>query len=894
MARLRIVCNSPKDGNVSRFWSAHTHSRYSYNDALPPVESIVAKAKELGYPGLALTDHGNMAGSVKLYTECMKVGIKPFPGSEMYLVRDRSDKKAKRYHLGLVAYTTVGYRNLVQISTRSYRQFHHKPLIDLADLAEFHDTGLSQGIALTTGCFFGLVTQTLVNEGYDPARQLVATLASWFDTYVEIQQHDIDHGEDVMPEHLIAHELYRLATELDLPVIVTQDSHYVEPAERGLHESLKRLVAFGPDVDDAVFPGDGFHMADDAWMAAHHPPELLEAGLSGLSRLLAKWDMAIGEMDTYRYRVPQLVANPSEALRTRVTRELVRRGKASPRYLQRLDEELDVVQAAGMENYLLLVAKVTDHMYDVDMFFQCRGSAAGSLLCWLLNITNVDPIKWKLRFDRFLTKDRTKPPDIDIDVESDRRKELLDWLSESFSVAQIGTFGTYSMSGDEDGKGSLRVSYFSVLRKQGMAKPVWEDIPQEQRDELYRLSEMELCKGYGVHAAGLILCTSRTELETQVPLMYVASSKTFVSQYDMKDVEAIGLVKLDALGVKTMSVLRQTILNMGRDPKEGMDFIPLTDAKTFRMIGKGDTDGVFQLEGATSARYIRNLRPSKIGDVIAAMALYRPGVMASGAMKSYLARKHGEEKTPVRHQIIDNATKETFGILLYQDQVIEVLRALGLGVDDLNVFLKAVKASNKNVAAAAVTMEKYSPMIHQLCQDAGMNEADVQWLWDALEAFAEYSFNRAHATVYGITAYRCAYLSIHHGKEFHAALLSVAAGTEKEIKYMSTTRKRGHRLLRPDVSYSDASYSVDPLDRGIRRGLLSVRGIGPSTAQEIVAARPFQSIPDFATKVNPKVVTGVYDFLAQYEKDGTIPAELGGKLGILYDAGALASIEGVR
>ena len=366
MTRLKIIRKERK----SEFWSAHTHSRYSYNDALPKVEAIVARAKELGYPGLALTDHGNMAGSVKLYTECMKAGIKPFPGSEMYLVRDRSDKKAKRYHVGLVAYTTQGYRNLVQISTRSYRQFHHKPLIDLADLAEFHETGLSEGIALTTGCFFGLVTQTLVNDGYAAARSTVAMLASWFDTYVEIQRHHIDHGDEYPSEEKIARDLNAIATELDLPVVITQDSHYLDPEHRGLHESLKRLVAFGPDPDDAVFPGDGFHLADDGWMAEHHEPHILRAGLSGLQRLLGKWDMAIAEMDEYRYRVPALVADPSAALRQRCTRELIRRGLAKPRYLDRMAEELEVVEAARMANYLLLVAKVTDHMYDVEMFFQ--------------------------------------------------------------------------------------------------------------------------------------------------------------------------------------------------------------------------------------------------------------------------------------------------------------------------------------------------------------------------------------------------------------------------------------------------------------------------------------------------------------------------------------------
>lgn len=884
MTRLRIVRNEVGVTNAE-YWSVHTHSRYSYNDALPSVEAIVARAHELGYQGLALTDHGNMAGSVKLYTECMRHGIKPFPGSEMYLVRDRTDKKAKRYHIGLVAYTTAGYRNLVQISTRSYRQFHHKPLLDLADLAEFSDTGLSDGIALTTGCYFGLVIQTLVSDGYDACRQMVATLATWFDTYVEIQAHGIDHT-DGMTEAEISDALYRIATDLNLPIVITQDSHYVEPADRGLHDSLKRLVAWGPDVDDAVFPGDGFHLADDAWMGAHHSPEVWAAGVRGLSALLAKWSMAIAEMDAYRYRVPSLVADPLLELRQRTTRELVRRSLASPRYLDRLREELEVVEASRMANYLLLVAKVTDHMREVDMFFQCRGSAAGSLLCWLLNITNVDPIRWKCRFDRFLTKDRSKPPDIDIDVESGRRRELLEWLDESFSVTQIGTFGTYSIAGDEAGKGSLRVRYFSTLRKQGL-EPTWEHTSREDREELNRLSAMDLCSGYGVHASGIILCNSRTELETQVPLMYVASSKTFVSQYDMKDVESIGLVKLDALGVKTMDVLRRTIVNLGRDPKDGLDFIPLNDSKTFTMLARGDTEGVFQLEGFTSTREVRRLRPSKIGDVIASMALFRPGVMDSGAMDAYIARRHQEQKVPVRHPIIETITKDTYGILLYQDQVIAILRGLGMSAEDLNVLLKVVKASNKNIGGAAITMATYNDMVYRLAAEKGFSQADADWLWSQLQAFANYSFNRAHATVYGITAYRCAWLATHHGLEFHAALLAVAAGSEKEVKYARATRSRGYRLLRPDVLHSDAGYAVDPKGRGIRRGLLSIKGIGPAAAAAILEARPFRTMGEFATRVNPRAVTGIKDFLAG---DTTLT----GKLEVLEDAGAFSSLEGVR
>lgn len=889
MARLKIVRNKPriKIVRTPRYYSIHTHSRFSANDALPEVKEIVDEAKRLGYRGLGLTDHGNMAGSVQLYMECKKAGIKPFPGSEIYLVKDRGDKKSKRYHAGLLAYTTQGYRNLVQISTRSHRQFHHKPLLDLADLADLSDQGMTQGIALTTGCFFGLVITTLINEGYEAAKQVVATLASWFDTYVEIQAHCIDHGEGVMSEEEIADALYRIAQELDLPVVVTQDSHYTKPDDKPIHEALKRLVSFG-DGEDAVFPGDGFHMVDDRWMQDHHAPHILQAGLAGLDLLIRKHTLAIPEMDEYNYRVPVTAGDPLLSVRERVGARAGQLGLGR-KYEARVDEELEVVEASRMAGYMALVARVCDHMRDVEMFYQCRGSAAGSAVCWLLDITNVDPIRWKLRFDRFLSKDRTKPPDIDIDIESDRRQELLSWINTEFHSVQIGLYSTYSLNGEEgeSSKGSLRVKFLGRKRRDtGSAD--WSSITREEYAQLKSLDDRKLISGYGVHPAGVIICSSREELESTYPMMWVANSKTMVSQYDGIDVERIGGLKLDVLGVKTLAVLRRTLVNMGRSPKEGLDWIPMSDAKSFAMIAKGDTGGVFQLEGGTARTRIKTLKPSKIADVIAAMALYRPGVMASGAMDSYHLRKHRMEKVPQRHKIIMDATNETHGILLYQDQVIEILRALGMGADDLTAFLKAVKASNKNVHSAADVMAHYSPIVRQMCVDAGMDKNDVAWLWEALEAFAEYSFNRAHATVYGITAYRCAYLANHHPVEFHAALLAVAASSSdatKEKGYIGVTRRRGVHIGKPTVNHSQATYAVDPNGRGVRRGLLSIKGIGPKAAHEIAPKAPFKDLDDFMDRVNPRIVTGV----AGYKKDQQFNV---GVLEVLHESGALDCIIG--
>ena len=899
MAALKIKRNS-------KYFSIHTHTRYSNNDAMPKVSEVVKRASELGYPALGVTDHGNIAASVQLYKECKKVGIKPLPGTELYFVDDREDKKAKRRHLCLLAYTTQGYRNLVHISTLTHQNFHHKPLIDYSDMAQLHEEGRTEGLALTTGCYFGPVIQTLITHGYEAAKQIVATFASWFDTYVEIQNHQIDHGEGVLSERNIAYALMSIARELNLPVVITQDSHYTHEDHKPHHEALKSLVTWSEDVSEAVFPGDGFHMVDDEWMREHHREEVwssgpegiervfdesvYEAGIAGLHTILSKYDMFIDEMENYEYKVPQLYPDPDAELYRRTYDALVSRltyGSAQHKqYHAQLLEELDTIAAAGMANYMLMVAEVCDHMRDVAMFFQIRGSAAGSLVCWLLGITPEDPIRWKLRFDRFLSKDRTKPPDIDIDIEHSRRKELMEWIATKYAVVQICNWGTYSIGGDaDDHKGSLRVKYLSRARKTGGITD-WNEVPASDKQMLVDLSDnFTLISSPGVHAAGLVVMSSESELRHMVPMQWIASSETMVTQFDMKDVEEIGLVKLDVLGVKTLTVLRLCILNMQRDPQEGLGWIPLNHRPTFSSLAQGNTDGVFQLEGWTSQRGCRRLKPNKIDDVIAAMALFRPGVMNSGATDSYIARKHREQAVPERHKIIADATKETFGILLYQDQVIVILREMGMDADNLTKFLKAVKASNKGVDEARRTMEYYEPIIQQMCVDHGMTDEDVHWLWQALEAFAEYSFNRAHATIYGITAYRCAWLAINFPLEFHAALLAVAAGTDKEDDYKRVTRGRGIRLLRPDVNISQDTYTVDHKRQCIRRGLLSLDGIGPSVAKEVAAHQPYRSLDEFCEKVNPRIVTGVKPYIAS--GDASV-----GKLKVLLESGAMESLVG--
>ena len=900
---MQIIRRRPKMQIVRspKWWSVHTHSRYSANDALPSVTAIVEKAASLGQKAVGLTDHGNMAGSVELYQQCMKQGLAPFPGSELYFVPDIAQhkqdyadksKKASRYHLGCVAYTTEGYENLVNLSTTSHKQHFHKPLVDFTTLAQLAEDGLTSGLAITTGCFFGYAVQTLLREGEEAVERYLATLDSWFpnSVYVEIQNHNIAH-DDSCSDDQIADQMVDIADRMGLPVVITQDSHYLDPEDKEDHEALKRLVAFGPEEDDAVFPGDGFHHGTEQWIRDHHRDHRLERGLEGLADLLSRHELRIPVLDTYAYAVPTVVADPHQAMKDRCEKAIAEKlkpgaGGIPRRYWQQLREEFEVIEAGGMAGYMMLVAMVTDWLKEHEVPFQTRGSAAGSLVCWLLGITQVDPLKWDLRFDRFLSRDRTKPPDIDLDIAHDRREELIAWLDTKFAAHQIGSWATYGMDSDGEEKGSLLRRYFSRNKHRDNPIEKWENIPQIDRQMLYALSDRELYSGMGTNAAGVVITSTKHEFDKLVPLAYM-SRGGFVTQYSKDDIEALGLVKLDVLGSKTLTVLKRTMENLGRSVDD-LHEIPVDNRQTFTFMRKGDMAGVFQLEGYSSEKGIKRLQPSHIKDVIAAMALFRPGAMISGGTDAFIKRKHKEEAVPQRHELIAKVTAPTYGVMLYQEQVIDILRGLGMDPENLTKFLKAVKASNKEVAAAKVTMASYEEWIDQKTTEIGMSDEDKRFLDESIRGFSEYGFNRAHATVYGLTAYRCAYLAVHHGLHFHAALLAVAAGDpKKEPGYVQATRRRGIRISKADINASGATYTVDPRTASIRRGLQSVKGIGAAVAEAVErerGARPFKDVDDLVSRVPARPVSGG----KHYKEEGV--EGLTGALGKMRDAGVLDSL----
>ena len=839
------------------YWSVHTHSEYSVKDAMGSVKSIVDRAAELNYPGLALTDHGNIAGAVELYQNCMENGIKPFPGCEMYLVESRIDKrKEKRYHFGVLAYTTEGYRNLVNLVNLSHQNFYRYPIVDLADLADLASAGRLKGLVVTTGCYFGYVTQTLINEGRAEARRIVKAFDGWFDhVFVEIQKHCI-HNED-QDEDWNADQLMKIADELGLHIVLGQDSHYVHKEQQPVHDAMKRLVSWSEDPDDSVFPGDGFHMVDDQWMIDHHGSEVYSRAMKGHEALIDMWDMNIEEMDTYAYRIPKIVSDPETTLKKMIAEGLVAKELSGEVYEERIAQEMETITLAGMADYFILVSDVCQHMREEGIEFQTRGSAAGSLVAYLVGITNVDPIIWGTSFDRFMGRpsrrynmnfmelpgkrasirikdlkqltsilgdpsgyndewfqeemtllatnekavqqlieaagltrpvnnpcnstvaymlgiteeepmgpplshvvvDRKSPPDIDLDVDNQRRAEMIEWLDGRYSVVQIGNWMEMGLKTNSTGEqthsdeGSVMVKYRSALRKKLTAQKkspaeikealLWENIPYEDRQMIQEISDLRPYSNVGTHACGLILCNSKDEMDLLVPKMWIPNKKSFVSQFHMKTVESIGLVKLDLLGSKTVTVMSRCAKDLGFDSLDGLrESLNFKDRQVFAAMSRGKTEGVFQLEGYSSMMGVKTLKPKNIDDVIAAMALFRPQTMDAGATEDFMSRRFKREEVPKLHPLLQEHVAATNGIILYQDQIIDILRGMGMNPDDLTQFLKAVKASNKNTSNAGKVIEHYMPIIHDMCQSHGIPEDDWEWLKGAFEAATGYGFNK--------------------------------------------------------------------------------------------------------------------------------------------------------
>lgn len=912
------------------WWSLHTHTRDSAKDALPTAARTVALAKQLGYPALGLTDHGTISGAVDFYRACRKNDIEPLIGVEAYVALDRTNSRwgpdrtpdeaaspsglrLRTMHACIVAYDLAGYRNLCELVTRSNDNYYHQPVLDLADLADASVEGRLDGLLMTTGCWFGLLPMMLRHGDMASADNLLQALSGWFkgNLYVEVQNHQIRKPEEHHDDDLQGHLLLAIAERNDLPMVITQDSHYLYQQDQKIHDAFKLLTTWNTgDPADSVFPGDGYHMVDEEWMEEHHHPDIFKRGMAGLERIYAQAKLRVPELETYQLRVPDTTTSgdPDAELAHWVADTLLifQANKRFPKsqwktYQARANAELEVIHNSGFAGYLWLVKTVCDWLREQHIDFRTRGSASGSLVCWLLGITGYDPIRWDLSFERFLSHDRTKPPDVDLDVEHTRRREVLDWLLDRFYACIISTSHGYKIrAADSDTPaGALAIAYRShagALNQMVGLPASFQGIPHAWQKAMTQIAEYNGVNPDGTpidppissisqHPAGVLIAPDAQTLE-EMPKRWIASSGSMVTAYRQKQVEALGLVKLDVLGLRTLTALRIAEEQVG---VKAADF-PMTDRRTYMRITSGRTDGMFQLEGGSARWGVRRMKLTKFTDLIAAMALFRPAANESGATDAYLRRKRGDEEVPVRHELLSRHTSDTYGVLIYQEQALSILKDLGLSISEIEEARSAIKASNENVGNAKAQLVALTDHIRSLAHDKGLTEADIAWLIGVVHAFAGYSFNRAHATAYAFLAYQTAYMATHYPTAFWLGTLIAnrdnpgIPGKPKPMDvYMREARTDGVKIVGAHINRSEETFTTD--GTVIYRGFETIKGVGPRAAAELVLHQPYTSLDDLARRVSTRLVSGSKDL-----GKGHSPSACAGVIGALHEAGALRTL----
>lgn len=916
---------------MSEWFSVHTHSSYSHLDGMTPVPQLVEKAHKLGYPALGMMDHGNMASTVQLYKGCMKLGMLPFPAVEAYLLdplftgdlKDKEAAKAGRYHVGLVALSEKGYKALVKLVSLSHTRprFNRFPRITLTDLAELSDQAKNH-VAVLTGCYFGLTQQMLVTQGEDKAQKVIEMYAKWFpNTFVEVQHHNIsDHDGLCETDDEIVESLFSLAEVTGLPVMATQDSHYCDQSHRLAHNLMKRMVYSGTDDE---FPGDTFHLASSEWVAEHYDDKQWVRIEEGAQQFLGLNNVQIKPLDKFKVHVPSIVEDPQRVITARATKALIDYlGDISHRsfrkYHNRLEYELRIIGDLNIASYFVVVQQAVDWCKRKGICIEARGSANGSLVCYLLGITQVDPIKWNLMFERFLSRDRIKPPDIDMDIEDVHRDRLVQYLNKHFDSVRIGTWSR--LGTNEEGKGSILVTYKSWLGrraeeidgkeakqrvyaflqtvddvKRNYSNFAKYGMEKTDHEVLVKMNEMSssdsgskhgIFKSYGSHAGGILLSGDKLKIRDYIPTMLIASSDTPVTQFDQDDVEEFGLLKMDWLGQTTLTVMRICQQLMGKKDPTDFSWIKDDDSQACKLLREGRTDtGIFHFEGFTKSKGGKELGIKSTKDVVLAQALYMPGAMDTGQTAHYVrARKDPEFRGEVEyiHPIFKDVLKETYGAVIFQEQVINIMRRLGMSMEGVNKFFKVVKDSGKGSGDRnRERMNAVREEFDGLCKKNGIEDTEAAWAQTA--GFVSYGFNSAHATGYGIRAYRCAYLKAHYPLEFMTALLQCWAGTDKEQPYVREARRMSIRILPPDVNISSSTWTLDKKSKAIRRGLLSIKGIGMAAAEELSGNAPYKKVEDIIERCDSKAVTG--------GKDWAKEKKLKGVLLRLEEVGALDSIK---
>jgi DNA polymerase-3 subunit alpha len=870
------------------FAHLHTHTEYSLLDGMSRIPALMDRVLDLGQSAIAITDHGGMYGVIEFYQEARKRGIKPILGVEAYVApgnrqsRDPREKNAY-FHLGLLARHADGYRNLVALTSKAHLEgFYYKPRMDREILATY-----GKGLIALSGCPSGEVFKALLEDRFDDAKRTLGFYRDVFEAvFVEIQDHPKCDAElrrmlDAVNPHLI-----RLAKETGLELVATNDAHYTAPEDHEAHDVLL-CIGSNATVQDSKrlrLEGGSYYIKSEEEMLGIFAG--LERAVHTSGEIAAMCDL---ELEFGRVAMPAIDLPPGvstdEHLRNLCYEGALRRyGELTDEARRRLDYELDVIRVTGFAQYMLIVAEIVNEARRRRIPTGVRGSAAASIVLYTLGVTDIEPIGPKLIFERFLHAERKEMPDVDLDIADDRRDELIQWAADRWGrdrVAQIITFGTLgAKAAIRDVGRALGMTYGDVDRIARLIPTVLHmsiDRALAENQEFRQLYESDaaarrvidmakrlegVARHASTHAAGVIIAGQ--PLFDVAPLQKPSRADEDalpMVQFDMNVSAEVGLLKMDFLGLSNLTILGRAVdlIREYHGIEINLNALPDGDAKTYDLLGKGETFGVFQLESSGMRRYIQELQPASIAELSAMVALYRPGPMAQ--IPTYIAAKHGREPIRYPHADLSDILDETYGVIVYQDQVLFIMwKFAGYTMGEAD---KIRKAMGKKIASV---MQAEREKFVKGATAKGYAEADARAIFDLVEPFAGYAFNKAHAVCYGTISYQTAYLKANYPAEYMTAVLMLAeshpAGLAARVGAAAAECvKLGIEVLPPDINASDVNFCIETRPDGskaIRFGLAMIKNVGEGAVQELVAARkeggPFASLEDFSRRAGSRAL----------------------------------------
>lgn len=874
------------------FVHLHCHTQFSLLDGAAGIKEMMKKAKNDGMKALALTDHGNMFGAFKFVAEANAQGLKPIVGCEFYLVKDRFQKnfkkgeKDKRYHQLLLAKNAEGYKNLSKLCSLGFIEGYYAkyPRIDKELILKYH-----KGLIATSCCLGAEIPQAIMYEGEQKAEELLQWWIDVFgqDYYIELQRHHIENvNGNGMSQEDINQVLLRFAQKYHLKVIATNDSHYVDKKDAAAHDILL-CINTGAKVSDPkatdeesskgrfAFPNNEFYFKTQAEMNtlfADVPTALdfTNEIYDKVENLKLKRDILMPN-----YPLPQGFQSQFEYLRYLTFKGAKRKyGSLSSEIEQRLNYELEVMKKMGFEGYFLIVQDFINAARELGVWVGTgRGSAAGSAVAYCIGITNIDPIQYNLLFERFLNPERVSMPDIDTDFDDEGRQKVIDYVVEKYGRNQVASIITYgTMAAKMAIKDVGRVLELPLNETNELAKLISDKPGTKLKDEYEKpeikailqenslrsrvLKEALVLEGSvrnrGVHAAGIIIAPD--DITNYIPVCTDPETPLLITQFDGKVIEEAGMLKMDFLGLKTLTILRDAIdlIQKNHDIKIDIDKIPLDDKKTFELYQRGDTIGTFQFESEGMQTWLRKLKPTNIEDLIAMNALYRPGPM--DFIPVYINRKYGKEPVEYPHPLLEPILKHTYGIMVYQEQIMQTAQVIaGYTLGGADLLRRAMGKKDKEKMAKE--RDKFVKGAKEL---NNIDEKKANEIFDIMERFAEYGFNRSHSAAYSLIAFQTAYLKAHYPAEYMASVLTHAMGNiEKITFFLEECKRQKVQVLGPDINESTDKFSVNK-KRQIRFGLAAIKGAGEIAVANIIEERQkngdFKSIFDFVERVNLQAV----------------------------------------